>query len=355
MARLLNKKPEEIGLSPDTFRFYGEKKTNEILISVLDYNKEFQAEKTLESILEIKDFNGDNSTTWVNIDGLHDEQVMKDIANEFNISSLMLSDIMNTNNPPRIVEMEDCIFISLKVLRLDEKENKLSSEQLSIIITPNILFTFQEKPGNTFDVIKERIKKQNKRIISSGTDYLAFSIIDVVVDNYILLLTGYGIKIEAMEDRSLVKDPDPSLLERINYLKRELVYFRKNIKPAREIIILFSQIESGLIKQKTNVHLKELANNINHVSDSLDSYREILSDQLNIYHTRVNSKLNDIMKLLTIFSVIFIPLTFLVGVYGMNFKYFPEIYFRYSYFILWGVMLVIAGVMLYFFRKKKWI
>lgn len=355
MARLLTKQQDEIGQSPDALKFRGIKKTEEITIQLFDYNSEEQTELSLGNIDEALPFRNKKSTTWININGLHDEQLMQKLVTDFNINPLILSDVMNTNNTSRFADFEDCLFISLKKLNYDDKKSSISAEQYSLVITPHFLFTFCEKPDNTFDAVRERIRKQNKRIVNSGTDYLAFALLDILIDNYILILSNFGIKIESIEDRSLVRNPDKNIPININALKKELIYFRKHIKPAREIIILFSQMESDLIAQGTYVHLRDLVNNINHVSDSLDSYREILSDQLNIYHMTVNSRLNDIMKVLTIFSVIFIPLTFLVGVYGMNFDYFPELHYKYSYMILWGIMVSLVGIMLYLFRKKHWI
>jgi magnesium transporter len=224
---------------------------------------------------------------------------------------------------------------------------------LSLILTKSVLISFQERKGDVFEPVRERIRKQKKRIRNAGTDYLAFSLLDIVIDNYIYIISFLGEKIETLEE-NLLLEPKKSIIEEINFYKRELNFLRKSIKPAREMILALSKMESELIDEDTDVHFKELQDNINQASDSSDSYREILSDQLNIYHTTISSKLNDIMKFLTIFSVIFIPLTFIAGIYGTNFDIVPELHFKYSYFIMWGVIVIVAIGMLIYFRKRKW-
>ena len=197
------------------------------------------------------------------------------------------------------------------------------------------------------------LEKHKKRIRNSGTDYLTFALLDIVVDNYLYVLSLLGEKIETLEENLLV-NPNQNIINEINNYKRELNFLRKSIKPAKEMIFSLAKIESEFITESTYVHFKELEDNISQASDASDHYREILSDQLNIYHTTISTKLNDIMKFLTVFSVIFILLTFIAGIYGTNFEYVPELKYRYSYFIMWLLMIVIAVIMLLFFRKKKW-
>ena len=254
---------------------------------------------------------------------------------------------------PKVQEYDNCIFISIKMLRQDQETDLLIVENLSLIITKSVLISFQERKGDVFEPVRERIRKQKKRIRNSGTDYLAFALLDVVIDNYIYIIGLLGDKIETLEE-NLSEEPKQSIINEINTYKRELNFLRKNIKPAKEMILALSKMESDLIDEESDIHFKELQDNINHASDSSDSYREILSDQLNIYHTTISSKLNDIMKFLTIFSVIFIPLTFIAGIYGTNFDVLPELHYKYSYFIMLGVMVSVAIGMLIYFKKKKW-
>jgi magnesium transporter len=235
----------------------------------------------------------------------------------------------------------------------DPETDLITVDNLSLILTESVLISFQERKLDVFEPIRDRIRKQKKRIRNSGTDYLTFALLDIVIDNYIYIISRLGEEIETLEENLLV-NPRQEVIDQINNYKRELNFLRKNIKPAKEMILTLSKIESEYIDENMGIHLKALLDNINLVSDSLDSYREILSDQLNIYNTNISSRLNDIIKFLTIFSVIFIPLTFIAGIYGTNFDVLPELHYEYAYFIMWGVMLIIAIGMLLYFKRKKW-
>lgn len=239
------------------------------------------------------------------------------------------------------------------MLQQNEDTENISAENLSLIITENVLISFQEKKGDVFEPVRERIRLQKKRIRAGGTDYLAYALLDIVVDNYIYIIGDLGEKIETLEE-TLLLEPRKSVIDEIYSYKRELNYIRKNIMPAKEMILTLSKMESEFIDESTYVHFKELLDNINQATESSETYREILSDQLNIYHTTISSKLNDVMKFLTIFSVIFIPLTFIAGIYGTNFEVLPELKFQYSYYIMLAVMVIIAIGMLVYFKKRKW-
>ncbi len=353
MARFIKKNKQEIGISPDELLFRGEKKIDQVLLRIIDYDADNLAEDSISSLNEVLKYQGKDSVTWLNIDGLHDTVIMKEIAESFQLDQLIIADVMNTQSRPKVQEYDNCILVSIKMLQLDEETNTSSVENLSLILTKSVLISFQERKGDVFEPLRERIRKQKKRIRNSGTDYLAFALLDIVIDNYIYIISFLGEKIESIEE-DLLMDPKKSVIEEINMYKRELNFLRKSIKPAREMILALSKIESDLIAENTDVHFKELQENIDQANDSSDSYREILSDQLNIYHTSISSKLNDIMKFLTIFSVIFIPLTFIAGIYGTNFDFVPELHYQYSYFIMWGVIITVAIGMLIYFRKKKW-
>ncbi|MFA9392015.1 MAG: magnesium/cobalt transporter CorA [Prolixibacteraceae bacterium] len=353
MARFIKKQKQEIGVSPDDLLFRGKQKTDVITLRIIDYDSENLKENAITKVQEALAFQDKNSVTWLNVDGLHNASLMDEISKGFNLDSLILAEVMNTDTRPKVVEYDNCVFISIKMLQQDSETDLISVENLSLIITKSVLISFQEKRGDVFEPVRDRIRKQKKRIRNSGTDYLAFALLDVVIDNYIFVISVLGEKIESLED-DLATEPKQSLINEINKYKRELNFLRKNIKPAKEMLFALAKIESDLINESTDIHFKELQDNINQASDSSDSYREILSDQLNIYHTTISSKLNDIMKFLTIFSVIFIPLTFIAGIYGTNFNVLPELQFEYSYFIMWGVMLIIAIGMLIYFRKRKW-
>ncbi|MDU8886867.1 magnesium/cobalt transporter CorA [Yeosuana sp. MJ-SS3] len=354
MARFIRKEKHEIGLSPDELLFRGEKKVEEVTIRVIDFDAKNLEENALKEIAEIQKYQEKKTVTWLNIDGLHNSTLMQEIARVFKLDDLVLANVMNTTARPTVFEHDNCISISVKMLQLNENTGLVSVENLSLILTKSVLISFQEKRGDVFEPIRERIRKKKKRIRNGWTDYLAFALLDIVIDNYIYIIGVLGEKIEILEENLGHDQPSKSIIKKINTYKRELNFIRRNIRPAKEMILSLSKMESEFIFESTYVHYKELLDNINQANDSTDSYREILTDQLNLYHTTISSKLNDIMKFLTIFSVIFIPLTFIAGIYGTNFEVLPELQYKYSYFIMLAAMLVLAIGMLIYFRKRKW-
>ena len=354
VARFVKKRKEHIGLSPDDLSFRGEQKMDEVLLRMVDYDEENLQEVIVEKIETVLQRQKEPTVTWFNIDGLHETKVIKEIAEGFGFDKLVLAEVMDVHSRPSLKEFSNCILLSIKMLQQDEETHHSSVENLSIILTDSVLLSFQEKRGDVFEPVRERIRNQKKRIRAGGTDYLAFALLDIVVDNYIYVIGVLGEKIETLEE-TLLLEPRKSVIDEIYTYKREMNFLRKNITPAKEMILALSKLESELIDESTHLHFKELVDNIHQAIDSSDTYREILSDQLNIYHTTISSKLNDVMKFLTIFSVIFIPLTFIAGIYGTNFDVVPELKYEYSYFIMWGVMVVLAILMLIYFRKRKWL
>jgi magnesium transporter len=353
ITRFVKKDKKEIGLSPDELIFRGNKKLDKILLRVIDYDSENLEESAVDKVKEVLDYEKKPTVTWFNVDGLHDLKIMQEISKSFNLDTLILAEVMDIYSRPSVQEHSNCILISLKMLQYNEENGQISNENLSLIITDSVLITFQERKGDVFEPVRERIRSQKKRIRSGGTDYLAYTLLDIVVDNYIYIIGVLGEKIETLEE-TLLQEPRKSVIDEIYGYKRELNFIRKNVIPAREMILNLSKMESEFIAETTYLHFKDLLDNVNQAAESSETYREILSDQLNIYHTTISSKLNDVMKFLTIFSVIFIPLTFIAGIYGTNFDVLPELHFEYSYYIMWTVMIVVAIGMLLYFKKRKW-
>ena len=347
------KRKEDIGLSPYELKFRGRHRSGEVEITLFDIDFETVAEKTIRSIEEFMHYKNSDGLTWLNIDGLHDEQLMAELVDTLQIPADILSDVMQTGIRPQMEEFDNGLFISLKMMQIDEKTNLISIDNLSVMIMDHLLITFQEEKSDLFNPVRERVRKHSKRFRTLGADYLGFSLLDVVIDNYIFILGVLGEKIENLENE-MILNPGKETLKIINLLKRELSNLGRNIRPAREMIIGLVKSDSDFITPQNEKHYKELQDNINQVVELLDYYRELLYDELNIYHSSMSTKLNDIMALLTIFSVIFIPITFIVGVYGMNFDNMPELHLRYGYFIVWGVMVLIAIGMLWYFKKRKW-
>ena len=354
MARFIKKKKQEIGLSPDELLFRGKKKINEVLLRIIDFDEETLEEDALKIVHDVLKYKEKDTVTWLNVDGLHNAAIMKEIADTFDLDTLVLAEVMQTQARPRVLEYDNCILITIKMMQQNEDTGQIIVENLSLILTESVLISFQEKRGDVFEPVRERIRKQKKRIRNGGTDYLAFALLDIVIDNYLYVLSVLGEKIETLEDNLLI-NPNEVVINEINKYKRELNFLRKSIKPAKEMIFVLAKMESEYINESTYVHFKELEDNISQANEVSDSYREILSDQLNIYHTTISSKLNDVMKFLTVFSVIFIPLTFIAGIYGTNFDVLPELHYKYSYFIMLGVMVLVALGMLYYFKRNKWL
>ncbi|MBR9859348.1 magnesium/cobalt transporter CorA [bacterium] len=354
MKNPLKKQKKVIGVSPDALVFRGVQRRETVDIQLIDFDSDKLEEVSIVDIKKFKDLINTDTVSWINVNGLHDDTIISEIGETFGIESYVLSDIMNTNLRPKVQEHDNYLFVSLKMLMHDEDLNEIDVENISLIIMDHVLISFQEKEGDVFDPVRQRIRDQRKRIRTFGTDYLAFALLDIVIDNYIYSTSALGEKIDELEV-DLLEDPDEKLLGRINLYKKEINYLRRYIKPGQEMILLLSKMETPLLKKRTAPFYKELVDNVQQASELTDSYREILSDQLNVYHTTMSTKLNDVMKFLTIFSVIFIPLTFIAGIYGTNFEYVPELDYRYSYFIMWGIMVVISIFMIFYFKKKKWL
>jgi len=353
MNRLIKKNKHEIGLAPDELIFRGQRKAEKVLLRIIDFDSDNLTEDDVKTVKEVSAFQHRDTVTWINVDGIHNTSIMEEISNAFDLEKIVLAEVLNTDARPRVIEYDNCSLITIKMLRIDGQDGKTLVENLSLILTKTVLISFQEQKGDVFDPVRERIRKQKKRIRNGGIDYLTFALLDIVVDNYLYVLSVLGEKIETLEE-TLLLNPSQNVINEINNYKRELNFLRKNIKPAKEMILSLLKTESDFISEGTYVHFKELEDNISQANDVSDNYREILSDQLNIYHTTISSKLNDVMKFLTVFSVIFIPLTFIAGIYGTNFEYVPELKYRYSYFVMWIVMIVVTIGMLMFFKKKKW-
>jgi len=353
MSRIVKKKKEDIGLSPYALVFRGQNKVEKTIYRVIESNSSEVNEFNIKTLDELKALKNKKVLSWLNVDGLHESKNMEDIASIFKIPANIISDIMNPSLRPKVQLFENGVFLTIKMLQYKNNQNFITDSNLSVIILDNLLISFQEETANVFDPIRERIRKHNNRIRISGADYLAFGLLDIVVDNYIFILGALGEQIEILEEK-MTNDPKKELLDEVNIYKRELNFLRKKINPAKEMILALTKLDTELIKVENKIHYKELQDNIAEATEFSDSYREMLYDQITIYHTTMSTKLNDIMRTLTVFSVIFIPLTFIVGVYGTNFEYLPELKWHSGYFIMWGFMIILTILMLWIFKKKKW-
>jgi len=353
MARFLKSHELSKGQSPGSLIFIGDQKVDTVEIRLIDYDPSNLIDQELLDIKDGSHFKKTKTVTWLNINGLHNSEFIGDVGQVFELHPLVLEDILNTGQRPKVEEYDAYIFIVLKMIRFDKEAEMIVNEQLSIILGENFLLTFQEQPGDVFEPVRERIRKQKSRIRGSGADYLAYALIDTVVDNYIYIIERIGEKIEDLEEEILLGQ-DPTVMEKINLFKREINYLRKSIRPAKEAILQLSRLDSDLFHENTMPFLKDLQDLINQATEAIETYRDLLTDQLNIHNSVMANKMNDIMKILTIFAAIFIPLTFIAGIYGTNFEYLPELHYKYSYFIFWTILITLAGSLLLYFKRKRW-
>jgi magnesium transporter len=265
-----------------------------------------------------------------------------------------MEDILHTDQRPKMEDFEDYIFIVTKMLFFDQEKRELKAEQLSLILGENYVVTFQERVGDVFEPIRERIRKGKGRVRKMQSDYLAYALIDAVVDHYFIVLEKIGETVESLEEE-LVTNPTPETLQAIHHLKRELIFLRKSVWPLRELISGLERGEASLIQEKTTVFLRDVYDHTIQVIDTVESLRDMVSGMLDVYLSSVSNRMNEVMKVLTIIATIFIPMTFIAGIYGMNFENMPELKWPWGYPLVWCVILAIGIVMLGYFKKKKWL
>jgi magnesium transporter len=297
----------------------------------------------------------DTSTvTWINIDGLANTDVIEKIGRYFSIHPLILEDLLNTSQRPKMEDLEDYLYLNLKMLMLPGAIGEIKVEHVSFIIGKNYLISFQESIGDVFDPVRERIRKDGGRVRKNGPDYLAYALIDNIVDNYFLVMEKIEEWVEALEEE-LVVNATQETLPKINRLKKDMLFLRKSVWPLREMILTLERSDSPLIRDDTRIYLRDVYDHAIQVIDTLETFRDMVSGMIDIYLSSLSYKMNEIMKVLTLIATIFIPLTFVAGVYGMNFRYMPELYWEYGYYAVWGIMIAIVAIMLAYFRDRQWI
>lgn len=310
-------------------------------------------EKELESLDECLPYLSDNAVSWISLYGLHDENLIGKLGELFGIHSLLLEDMLNTGQRPKITETDKYLIVILKILDFDEKTHQLSSNQISMILDDSFLITLQEKEGHYFESIRDRIRKGNGRARRKKADYLTYVLLDAIVDNYLINIEILGNIIEKTEARIFIPG-QKNLISEIYKHKTEINFLRKNIRPVKEIVHRLMDNESGFIEEDNLKYFHDLNDLIVQASETIEIYQMMLSDQMNIYNANLDLKANEIMKVLTVFSAFFIPLTFVAGVYGTNFENIPELKLKYGYLYFWLVMLVITIGLTIYFKKRKW-
>ncbi|MCD4845048.1 MAG: magnesium/cobalt transporter CorA [Methanosarcinales archaeon] len=353
MPKIFRKRSEKVGLPPGTLVHIGERKAEKQRITIIDYDETQFQERELETIEESFPFKDTSTITWINIDGLHQLEIIEKIGKHFNIHALVLEDIANTEQRPKMEDFDDYLFLILKMICFEEKDKRIKVEQVGLILGSNFVISFREEKGNVFDPVRQRIISKKGRIRKKGADYLAYALIDVIVDSYFLILERIGDQIEDLEE-DLMDGPRQETMQAIHSLKRELLQFRKSVWPLQEMISKLEKGESEMFNESTQIYLKDVHDHTIHVIDTIEIFHDMLSGLLDLYISSVSNKMNEIMKVLTIIATIFIPLTFIAGVYGMNFKYMPILEWRYGYPMVLLVMLIIGVGMIIYTRKREW-
>lgn len=358
MNRLLKRKYKKVGMPPGSLVYIGEegKEPPKVKLSVVEYDTTNFLEKQDVSIQECLEHLQTPSMTWIQLFGVSDTSAVSAIGNHFKLHPLVLEDILNTGQRSKLDAYDDSnqIFIVVRLLHIDEKTHELKDEQLSLVIGPNYLISFSERNKDIFAPVMQRLRQPGNRIRKEGPDYLAYAIIDMIVDQYFLVLEQMDNLLEGLED-DLIKQPKPKTLMKIQQTKRDMIVLRRTIWPMREVVSRFQQIDSPLVKHDTQFYLKDVYDHVVHIIDIIEGLRDVAGGLLDIYMSSINIRTNDIMKVLTIVSTIFVPLTFISSLYGMNFLFMPELQQPWAYPAVLLLMLSIAVGMLIFFRRKHWI
>ncbi len=341
------------GLAPGTLIYTGPPREAAVTCHVMDYGPEHFEELPDVTLDRLSIATREDTVTWVNVNGIHDVDLVAKFGEKLDLHQLVMEDIVSPRQRPKAELFDDHVYIVVKMLHLDES-GEISTEQVSIVAGVRYVVTFQEQPGDVLEPLRNRIRAGRGLIRKNGPDYLTYAIVDTVVDNYFHVVERIGEQIEVLEEE-VSGDPTRETLHRINDLKRQILMLRKNIWPLREVMAGIERDDSHFFKPRTRTFLRDVYDHVVQVIDFLETYRDLLSGLTDLYLSAISHRMNEIMKVLTIVGVIFIPLTFIAGIYGMNFEWIPELQWKWGYPAVWGLMISVAAGLLLFFRHKKWI
>ncbi len=354
MDGLVVKASKGVGLAPGSLVYVGEHRKEPPRITVIDYGEETFEERQGVDVEECARFRESATVTWINVDGIHDVGIVARLGSLFDIHPLTLEDIVHAAQRPRFEDLDAYLYVVLTMIRPSEDRCEIISEQVSLIVGSNFVISFQEAPGDLFEPVRQRIRTGAGRIRKMGPDYMAYALLDAIVDGYFPVLELIGEEIEITED-ALVSEPTTETLQTIHRLRNEMIFLRRAIWPLREAIAAMEREESPLIQQGTQRFLRDVNDHVVRSLDIIESYREMITGMLDIYLSSVSNRMNEVMKVLTIIATIFIPLTFIAGIYGMNFQYMPELGWRWGYPAVLFLMLVVGVSMGAYFKRRKWL
>lgn len=354
MRELVRGRAAKAGMEPGALVYVGAERARPVTVEVMDYDGGQCSERTVDS-LDALGAAPAGGVRWINVSGVHDAALLQQFGERFGIHPLALEDIHNTLQRPKVEDYAAYLFIVLKMVTADRQRTAVG-EQVCLILSKGLVISFQEErlPGDVFDGVRAAVRTARGRVRSSGADYLAYRLVDAVVDGYFGVLEGLGARIDDLEDVILAR-PGPETVALLHGLKRELIALRNSVWPLREAVTRLERDESGLIADETRVYLRDVYDHAVQVMETVETFRDMAAGMLDIYLSSVSNRLNNVMKVLTVVGTIFIPLTFLTSLYGMNFEFMPELHWRYGYPVLLGVMLVLVLGMLAVFRRRRWI
>lgn len=353
MSRYMKQRSRKAGLPPGTLTYIGDTPTAAVTLKVMQYQGETLEEREFTDPRACSRFVKRPGVAWVNVVGVHDAEVIRSLGELFNFHGLVQEDILNTSQRPKKEDFENYMYIVVQLMRTDPLKEELRSEQVSIILGADFVLSFQEKSLEVFDQVRTRLRTSKGIIRNQGADYLAYALMDAVVDDYFIIQERLAEQVEQLEEEALLEGR-ADFLQRLLKLKRELIFLRKSVWPLREVLGALEGASSSLIAPGTHPYFRDVYDHALHIYDTVNTLREVLSSVLEIHISNTNNRLNEVMKVLTMIATIFIPLSFIVGVYGMNFDNMPELHLKYSYYFLWIVMWGVAASMLYFFKKNRW-
>jgi magnesium transporter len=354
MHRASKRRTKKVGLPAESLVYTGEYSRGKVDITIIDYDEQTFEDRTVQTVDQCFPYKDKPTATWINVDGVHDPVALEKLGECFGLHGLVIEDIMSVVQRPKVEDFGDYLFIVLKMLTYDDAASKVVPEQVSLVVGRNYLLSFQEGvKGDVFQLIRERLRTGRGKLRRMGTDYLAYALLDAVVDGYFMILERLGEHIDALEELLMARN-GKAAMQPVYRLKRELLFLHKAVWPLREVVATLQRRESPLIRETTSPYLRDVYDHLIQVVDTIEIYRDILSEMLGTHLTVVSNRLNEIMKVLTVIATIFMPLTFIAGVYGMNFKYMPELEWKYGYLLAWFVMAGIGIMMFLYFRSKRW-
>lgn len=356
MSHRNRKRHRKPGLSPGELTGFDHSDSKEFAaIYLIKFNATDIQESTVASVKEmIVPTSKSEHVYWYNIDGINNPNQLEEIELKYKLHALLMEDVASAEQRPKLDDYGDYIFLTVKMIHYDEKSSELNSEQVSFVIAPNVILSFQERKGDVFDPNRERLRQSRGKMRKMGADYLMYSLLDTIVDHYFEIMEYVGDKLETIE-QDMLTNPEPAKLKELYKFRRELIYLRKSVWPLREVIVKMERDDCSMISEQVKPFLRDVYDHTIQVIETVESTRDILSGIVDVYLSSVSNRMNSVMKVLTVISTIFMPLAFITGLYGMNFDYMPELHMHYGYFGVLGLCCLVVIGMLIYFQRKKWL